>query len=341
MIRFNKPTIGKRDLESVLYCMIGDDLTPGNYLREFTKMLSDHFSTRNIAVFNSYFFCYEVAFQFLELSKGDEVIIPSYARYGILHSIMKSGLKPIVVDVDIETLMPERSQVRAKVGKNTGCMIIPQMFGIPNEFDDYREFGIPIIEDLDGCMWAKVNGKLAGSFGDYAVVGFNDYSQITTGGGGGLISRSNKLSPWLKQFMSYNHGLDYLMSDFNASLGVSQMKNLPKNIEARIRIGRYYDDAVYNSGCGFVGRRDNREISYPCYVVSTETPFPEIEKFFKKEGIPVKRAIEKPLHQFLGMDDTEFPATMELYRKTIALPIYPMLDRRSVESIAKGIRAIL
>ncbi|GAI89766.1 unnamed protein product, partial [marine sediment metagenome] len=55
MIKFNKPMIGKKDLESVLYCMIKDDLSPGDYLKTFSSMLSKELNLINVAVFNTYF----------------------------------------------------------------------------------------------------------------------------------------------------------------------------------------------------------------------------------------------------------------------------------------------
>src|SRR3972149_2136377 len=88
--------------------------------------------------------------------------------------------------------------------------------------------------------------------------------------------------------------VEYLMSDFNASLGIAQVNKLRKSIETRRKIGQFYDEAVLGSGSTLIGRDDGKELAYSSYALKTSTPFEECQRFFKRYGIPVQRGLERP-----------------------------------------------
>jgi dTDP-4-amino-4,6-dideoxygalactose transaminase len=164
---------------------------------------------------------------------------------------------------------------------------------------------------------------------------------VTTGNGGMLASKDREWGRAIQAFKNDAARVEYLMSDFNASLGISQMNKLKKSVETRRKIGQYYDDAVLGSGGVLIGRDDGKELTYSSYAVKTSTPFEECQRFFKRHGIPVQRGIERPLHTILGEDVREYPLTEEMCNSLVALPIYPSLGKEEIETITKSIRAIL
>jgi dTDP-4-amino-4,6-dideoxygalactose transaminase len=341
MIRFNKPTIEKKDLESVLYCMIEDDLLPGGYLEMFTDMLSGELGLPNVLVFNNYFHVFESIFNLLQGLPGNEIILPSFARHGILWGIKKCGLHPVLVDIEPDSFLPSFSEIEKKINKNTCCIFVQQLFGIPNDLSRYHGFELPLIEDIDGSLGSTVNGKPVGSFGTFVTMSFNDYAILTTGNGGLLASSDRRIGGLKQTLKNDSFVIDYLMSDFNASLGISQLKKLQKILERRRKIGEYYDNAVMASGCSLVGRDDDKVLSYSSYVVKTRTPFNDCVRFFKRYGIPIRRGIETPLHNLLDLETNQFCHTEEMYHRIVALPIYPTLIQEDIENVVKGIKSIL
>jgi dTDP-4-amino-4,6-dideoxygalactose transaminase len=341
LIRFNKPTIGKKDLESVLYCMIKDDLAPGAYMKNFATLLGQETGLGSVAVFHSYLHAFDCLFTILGVEAGDEVILPSFSRPEILHAIGIRSLRPVLVDLEENSFLPSYSQVEKKRGSRTRFLVLSQMFGVPYDLTRYHELGIPIVENLDGGIGASVNGTLTGSFGTFAVLHFNDHAMVTTGNGGMLASKDREWGRAIQAFKNDAARVEYLMSDFNASLGISQMNKLKKSVESRRKIGQYYDDAVLGSGGVLIGRDDGKELTYSSYAVKTSTPFEECQRFFKRHGIPVQRGIERPLHTILGEDVREYPLTEEMCNSLVALPIYPSLGKEEIETITKSIRAIL
>ncbi|UCB46274.1 MAG: DegT/DnrJ/EryC1/StrS aminotransferase family protein [Spirochaetota bacterium] len=337
MIRFNKPTIRRKDLESVLNCMIEDDLTPGNHLKQFSSLLSKRLSLQEATVFSNYCSAFEAVFHLMGSQRGDEVIMPSYTRSSVLSTLLKLGVIPILVDLEEDSLMPSIEDIKRKITNKTKSIIISQLFGVPYDLRRYKEFHIPLIEDLDGSMGSTVDGKTTGSFGDFITFNFTDDSIITTGSGGMLGSNDKRL----RELVVESAFVEQLMSDFNASLGISQLVKLSENIERRKKIGEYYDNAVMAGGCSFIGRDEKKDLCYSSYIVRTKTPFEVSTGFFKKNGIPIKRGLDKPLHRLLDEDVHRFRNTENLYHEIVALPIYPELGKEDIENIVRGIKTVL
>lgn len=340
MMRFNKPSIGRKDLESVLYCMITDDLAPGDHVALFSSQLAKILALNTVGVFNSYFHAFELIFCLLNAQPGDEVIVPSYTRSSLLHAVLKQALRPVLVDIEEDSFLPSFEQIGKKLNKNTRCIIIPQMYGIPYDISKYYEFELPIIEDLDGAIGSRVDGKSIGSFGDYVTMSFNDSSLITTGNGGMLASKDKRLKEMIGTLKKNGYALDYFMSDFNASLGISQLNRLEKSIEKRRKIAEYYDGAVMVSKCSLIGREVGKELCFSDYVVKIRTPLNETVRFFKQNGVPVKRGIDRPLHSYLGCNARDYREAEEMYHTLLALPIYPTLTKEDIENVSKGIKTI-
>jgi perosamine synthetase len=341
MIRFNKPTIDKKDLESVLYCMITDDLAPGAYMKEFRLGLNRLLGSHVTVVFNTYLQAFETAFRLLHAEPGDEVILASFARFRIYHAVLSLGLKPVLVDLEEGSLLPSRHQIEQKINSKTRCIIVQQLFGIPNDLSPYITYQVPLLEDLDGALQAHIRGNALGSFGSFVTMNFNDDAVITTGNGGMLASGDRALKAVYGELMADDAQYDYVMSDFNASLGISQLKKLGQNDERRKHIGEIFDRAVLASSCSLVGREDGQELCYSSYPVVTETPFEDCRRFFKKYRIPVRRGVDRPLHQYAGLSMSDFENTETMYNSIVLLPLYPTLEGEVVENIARGIKAIL
>ena len=341
MIRFNKPTINKKDLESVLYCMITDDLTPGVYMKEFRTQLNRLLGLHMTVVFNNYLQVFETAFRLLDAVPGDEVILSSFSRFRIYHAVLSQGLKPVLVDLEEGSLLPSFQQIEQNISSRTRCVIVQQLFGIPNDLSRYGELEVPLLEDLDGALCSNIRGNSLGSFGFFVSMNFNDDAVITTGNGGMLASRDKRLKDFYEEVLSDEAHFDYLMSDFNASLGISQLKKLDQNCERRRKIGEYFDRAVLASNCSLVGREDDQQLGYSSYPVVSDTPFEDSVRFFKKYGIPLRRGVDRPLHHVMELPLKDFENTEAMYNRIVMLPLYPTLDGEVVENIARGIKSIL
>ncbi len=154
----------------------------------------------------------DLALRAIEISPGDEVIVPARTFFATASSVALLGGIPIFADVDRQSgnICPE--SVRTKITNKTKAIMCVHLAGWPCDMDALlaiaNEFGLKIIEDCAQAHGAKYNGKSVGSFGDIGCWSFCQDKIMTTGGEGGLVS-TNNYDLWYKMWSFKDHGKDY------------------------------------------------------------------------------------------------------------------------------------
>ena len=165
--------------------------------REFTKRFSDYIGVYKTVLANSGSSANLLATAALTskklekpLQKGDEVITPASTFPTTLNPILQCNLKPVLVDVDIETLNVNIELVKEAISSKTRAIMVPHTLGIPNDMDalmnivdDHELF---LIEDNCDALGSEYNGKKTGSFGDLSTCSFYPAHHMTMGEGGAV-----------------------------------------------------------------------------------------------------------------------------------------------------------
>lgn len=221
------------------------------------------------------------------LSPGDEIITLAAGFPTTVNPIVQNGWKPVFVDIDLKTLNALPEQIFAAKTDKTRAVIIAHTLGNPfqaKEIADWcKKEGLYLIEDCCDALGATVGEQPVGSFGDLATVSFYPAHHITTGEGGAVISSDGKwkrvaesIRDWgrdcwcepgvdntcKKRFdwtlgqlpCGYDHkytysqlGYNLKVTDMQAAIGVSQMKKLPKFVDARRKNWKTLYDGVKSS----------------------------------------------------------------------------------------------
>ena len=168
----------------------------GKWGKEFENLFSKyHKVSYSIAVSNGTVGL-ELALAALELNNNDEVLVTPRSYYSSASCIIRNNLKPVFVDIDLNTQNILVDDIKKKITKKTKCIICVHLGGLPCEMNEIMKIAkhnkIKVIEDCSQAHGAMLDGKLAGSFGDIAVWSFCNDKIISTLGEGGMISTSNK-----------------------------------------------------------------------------------------------------------------------------------------------------
>ena len=125
-----------------------------------------------------------IALRSLGLRDGDRVLVPTYHCPTMVAPIVAAGAKPAFYPIDatgapwLEAMEKTTHGVRA--------MIAAHYFGLPQRMSKVREFcderGIVLIEDCAHAMFGEVEGRPAGSFGDFAIASLTKFFPTTDGG---------------------------------------------------------------------------------------------------------------------------------------------------------------
>ena len=255
--------------------------TEGRFTTQFEKDFSKYLGVKYVTLTNSGSSANLLAFASLSskvfgrnsLKKGDEFITSPVAFPTTVNPGLLYGLKPVFVDVKLDTLNIDPERIEKAITKKTKLIILAHALGKPFDLDKIvklaKKYHLWLIEDCCDALGSKYDGKLTGTYGDLATFSFYPAHQITMGEGGAVVTNNPLIHRSLRQFRDwgrdcwcntgrdntcgkrfgwqlgqlpkgYDHkytysqiGFNLKLTDFQAAIGLAQMKKLPGFIKKR------------------------------------------------------------------------------------------------------------
>lgn len=125
------------------------------------------------------------------LNPGDEVITPACTFPTVVAALVHCRLKPVFVDIDLETLNPKPEDIEKAIGKKTRMIFLVHTLGNPNDMDSVMQIAknhnLLVLEDNCDALGSTYNGKKTGTFGIMATESFYPAHHMTTAGEGGAV----------------------------------------------------------------------------------------------------------------------------------------------------------
>ena len=262
-IPVNVPKIFNQEKINVKKCLdTGWISSEGMYVKKFEESFSRYNKRIYGVAVSSGTAALEIGMKSLNLKKGDEVIIPTFSIISTALCVIKLGLKPVLVDSNIHTWNMDSDQVIKKITKKTKAIIITHIYGFPVDMKKVlvvaKRKNIKIIEDSAEMIGQTYLKRRCGTFGDLSTFSFYANKHITTGEGGMILTNDKKIYNKCKSLRNlcfgkinrFNHddiGWNYRMTNIQASLGLSQLKNIKYVIKKKMKIGSYYYKKLYKN----------------------------------------------------------------------------------------------
>jgi perosamine synthetase len=337
-IRHSKPSITESDCNAVAQAIRTCELATGNIAKKFGEQLAKYIGRKYALTASSGSTALHLALRALGVGAGDEVILPSYVCNSVISSVSQCGAKPVLADINADDYNISFEDTKKKISAKTKAIIVPHMFGKPvKDIEAFMQLGIPIVEDCAISIGAVHNGKKIGNFGIVSIFSFYATKMLTTGTGGAILTNDRKIFQKLADLTNYDQrekfgeAYNYRMADFNAALGISQLKKLDSFVKRRKQIARSYNQILSrNIELKLPNAREN---IFFRYVI--EHPEPEaLIRNAKKRGIQAERPVFRPLHNYLKISNDYFPNSARAFETAISLPIYPSLAEAEIEDIA-------
>ena len=262
-IPVNIPKIFNQEKINIKKCLdTGWISSEGSYVKKFEQSFSKYNKRIYGIAVSSGTAALDVAMKSLNLKKGAHVIIPTFSIISTALCVIKLGLKPILVDVNLNTWNMDCNQIIKKITKKTKAIIITHIYGFPVDMDSIlkiaKKKNIKIIEDSAEMIGQTYNNKKCGSFGDLSTFSFYANKHITTGEGGMILTNNKKLYEKCKSLRNlsfgfganrFNHddiGWNYRMTNLQAALGCGQLMNINEIVKRKREIGRRYISILKN-----------------------------------------------------------------------------------------------
>ena len=188
----------KEEREIVLEAMdTAVPLTQGKYQNEFQDKFSKYIGSQYSFTVNNATASLELSAQMCLFKEGNEFICPSHTFTASAYPFVKKGAIPVWADIDSDTRVVTLDTIKACVTSKTKAVVVVHLYGfIISDIEDIANFcqanGILLIEDVAQAMGTEINGKKAGTFGDFGVFSFHSHKNITTLGEGGMLVAKDK-----------------------------------------------------------------------------------------------------------------------------------------------------
>lgn len=346
-IPHSKPTLSGQEELSVAKVLRSAYIAEGPLVRKFEREFAHLIRRPDAVALNSGTAALHLALLALGVKKGDEVIIPDYTCATVMSAVRYTGATPILADINEHDFNISLKSTTRLITRRTKAIIAAHMFGMPLDVRPFGEFGIPVIEDCAQALGAKIGNKPVGREGDLAIFSFYATKMITTGHGGMVVAKSQRLLERvrdLKEFderQNYAVRYNYKMTDIEAALGLTQLGKLGSFIKKRTNVAKFYNSALQGAEITLPALSKAAQPVFYRYVVRLRKNRDAVIRALLKKGIEVKPPVFKPLHRYLGLSGKRYPVTERIFRSAISLPIYPSLAYHEAKRIAKELGKIV
>lgn len=366
-IPYGRQSITDQDLEAVIETLKSPFLTQGPKIQEFELAFADYVGCKYAVAVSNGTGALHLAAMALNVKSGDKIITSPITFAASANCIRYCGGEVAFCDIDPETFLMDINQLRNLLGaspKGTYKGIIPVDFaGKPVNTEDFREladeFGCWIIQDAchsPGAFFTDSKGSKRksgdGQYADLTVFSFHPVKHIATGEGGmittnnealfrellrlrthGIVRENFEISTdeieqgaWYYEMQTL--GYNYRLTDFQAALGISQLKRADIGLVRRNQIANHYLIELADLPIGFQKHDDDTYNAYHLFVITTNER-KALYDFLKANGIycqvhyiPVHRM---PYYQSLGWRRGDYPQAENYYSRCLSIPMYPTL----------------
>ncbi|HQI41288.1 MAG: aminotransferase [Ignavibacteriales bacterium UTCHB2] len=333
----------------------------GEFHKQFEKELTEYLGVKYISLFTNGTLALITALQALKIS--GEVITTPFSFVASTHSLWWNGIKPVFCDIEPNTFNLDPEKIEAHITPRTTAIFPVHVYGNPCNVERIKEiadtYGIKVIYDGCHAFGVKVNDSSIFNFGDLSVASFHATKVFNTFEGGAIISNDEEMKKridYLKNFGFAGEttviapGINAKMNEFQAALGLLQLKYIDQSIEKRKVISEYYREKLSTvKGIKFLNEQAGIKHNYAYFPILIDSKEygktrDEVYSLLKENGIYSRRYFYPLISQFptyKGLESSSvenLPIATRIAEEVLCLPIYPDLGSENLERIIELIK---
>ena len=369
---YSKQKIIKSDLKEVSKTLYYKKLSRGSLVTKFEKEISKQTNSRFTIAVNSGTSAIILAIQSLSLEKNTYIAVPNITFVGTANSVLLSGYKVLLIDVDETTGLVDVNNLKKKIKKKkVSCFINVHLNGNIEDLEKIYKFckrrNIKIIDDACHALGTTyyVNRNYLkicnNSFCDISTLSFHPTKLITTGEGGALLTNNKNIYKRALSLMNHGYqpnkikkgkyfhtyykvfypGYNFRLSDINCALGYNQIKRIRKKIKHRQKIALFYDNYFKNNkNFSTIPIKKTVKSAYHLYPLQIKN-YNEINKIKLMSKLKQKKILTQihylPLnnHPLYKSRDKNFPGSQKYFKKSFSIPLHEDITLKDAKKIAK------
>lgn len=331
----------------------------GPFHQELERRLVDHLGVAEIALTNNATTALMVALRALDLS--GEVVTTPYSFVATSHALLWSGLTPVFADIDPDTLNLDPAAIEAAITPRTSAILPVHCYGHPCDVDAIeaiaRRHGLKVLYDAAHAFGVRHQGRSLLSYGDLSVLSFHATKVFNTFEGGAIVCGDRACKDQIDKLKNFgidgetsvvDVGLNGKMCEFNAALGLVQLRHIDAALARRRAIDAAYRmglDGVRGIRCLAAAGEDGANYAYFPILVGPDYPLTRdaLNDALKREGINPRRYFhplisDHPMYRDKpGARRESLPVAANAADSVLCLPIYPDLEEHVVARVIERI----
>jgi dTDP-4-amino-4,6-dideoxygalactose transaminase len=332
-IKYASPHILEEDIQAVAEVLRSGTLTQGKVTHEYEKEIAKYVGSRYAVAFNSATSGLIASYSCLGWGPDTQVTLPPISFVATANAAKSLGCRLVFQD---------RSRI---VGDN----VVPVHYsGRPVEYYGNNS----VVEDAAHALGTRKDGKMVGSCTESDICVFSTHAikNITTGEGGIATTNHKELYEYLKMFRNHGRnetgcvflGFNLRITDFQAALGLSQLKRINAMRDQRQEVFDYYGTVL--KGYAVLPEPREEATFWHLYPIRLETMVQrdKLRSYLSRRGVETQihyRPIYlEPYYQSLGFEKGLCPKAEAFWETELSLPIHCNLTKKDVEYVTDNIR---
>ena len=376
-IPYGHQHITDEDIQAAIETLKSDYLTQGPKIIEFEQAFARYVGAKYAVAVSNATAGLHLAATALQVRSGDKVIVTPITFAASANCIRYCNGMVVFCDIDPDTYLMDIKKLRRLLETNppsTFKGIVPVDFaGYPHQMEEFRqladEYGLWILEDAchaPGGYFIDSNGEKQfcgnGKFADVTVFSFHPVKHIATGEGGMVTTNDKELFDRLSLLRTHgitknpaclheNHGgwyyemqelgYNYRLTDFQAALGLSQLKRADEGLKRRQKIAVRYNEA-FKRIADIQTPYASPDVfhAYHLYIIQVPDRL-DLYNYLHENGI-YAQVHYIPLHLMpyyreQGNKPGDLPVAEKYYSRCLSLPMFPTLTDEEQEYVIKKI----
>lgn len=326
----------------------------GEFHEKLKEKLKDFMKAENLELFVNGHTALEMAIQAFELE--GEVITTPFTFASTTHAIVRNGLKPVFCDIKPEDYTIDENKIESLITPKT-CAIVPvHVYGNICNWEKIQKiadkYGLKVIYDAAHAFGEEIDGAGVGSLGDASMFSFHATKVFNTIEGGAVVFKDPELKDRLYQLKNFGitgeESVEFVggngkMNEFQAAMGLCNLKYIRQNIEKRKKLTELYRGRLEGiKGIRLVKEQENIAYSYtymPVLFDGYRLNRDQVYARLKEHNITPRKYFYPCVNAYQCYSSMYHPEDTPVAKKVsegiLTLPLYADLDQETVERICR------
>lgn len=350
-----RPLLGEEEADAVREVLASGMIASGPKTAAFEERFAAFCGASHAVAVNNGTAALHAALLAGGVGPGDEVIVPSFSFIATATAVSMCGAVPVFADVDPERFTIDPVSAEALVTGQTKAVIAVHLFGqpcdVPAIADLCADRRLLFVEDAAQAHGAALDGKRAGSFGDFGCFSFYATKNMTTGEGGMVTTASDEFDARLRRIINHGQsekylhtelGYNYRMTDIAAAVGLVQLERLERFNRRRQENAAFYSDHIRAPGIAVPTTAPGAVHVYHQYVLRADDGRDRLMTALGERGIGTAVHYPVPIHRqpvYAGRPAC-CPVAERLAATVFSIPVHPGVTDEERAYIADAINEV-